>query len=211
MDDILKPGINDYCITMTQPGPTLLEEVFQTTKSTIALPQMISSRVSGRLLKILTQISNANRVLEVGMFTGYSALCMAESLPPDGKIVCCEIEQKHIDIASSFFRKSPHGYKIQVLKGPALQTLESLDEQFDLAFIDADKENYPAYYELVLKLTRPGGVILIDDVLRRGRVLDPKGPEEIAIHQLNDFISRDSRVENVLISVRDGINLIRKN
>jgi caffeoyl-CoA O-methyltransferase len=149
-------------------------------------------------------------VLEIGTFTGYSALSMAEGLPDDGSVVTCEIEPAHADMARRYFDASPHGRKIGIRMGPALETLAHLEGPFDLAFIDADKENYPAYYERTVELVRPGGLILVDNTLWSGLVLKPHDRESIAIDSLNKRIAGDARVENVLLTVRDGLQVVRR-
>jgi caffeoyl-CoA O-methyltransferase len=173
-------------------------------------PQMLTGRLEGRLLKLLAALCGAERVLEIGTFTGYSALSMAEGLPDDGRIITCEIEKAHAAMAQRYFDRSPHGKKIEIRLGPALETLASLTGPFDLAFIDADKGNYPAYYERSVELVRPGGLILVDNTLWSGQVLNPQDAESKAIDALNRRIAADARVENVLLTVRDGLQVVRK-
>jgi caffeoyl-CoA O-methyltransferase len=135
---------------------------------------------------------------------------MAEGMPEDGKVLTCEIEPVHAAMAQRYFDASPHGKKIEIRMGPALETIAGLQGPFDLAFIDADKENYPAYYERTLELIRPGGLILVDNTLWSGLVLKPHDRESIAIDAVNKRIIRDDRVENVLLTVRDGLQVVRK-
>ena len=208
--DIIDKGLERYAYEHTAPEPALLQRLSDETHAGMQMPQMLTGRLEGRLLKLLVLMSGARRVLEIGTFTGYSALSMAEGLPEDGSVETCEIEAAHATMAKRYFDASPHGKKIRIRMGPALATLESLQGPFDLAFIDADKENYPAYYEKVIGLIRPGGLLLLDNTLWSGRVLRPQDPESIAIHTLNGRIAKDDRVENVLLTVRDGIQLVRK-
>ena len=206
--DLLSRDIVNYTERLTGDEPSLLKELSNETYKSQSIPQMLSGRVPGRLFKMLTKISAATRVLEVGMFTGYSALCFAEALPEDGEVVTCEIDREVIQFARSFFDKSPHGHKIKIKQGSALETLKALDSKFDIAFIDADKKNYPAYYKLILPKMRAGGLILIDNCLWSGKVLAPDDEDTNAIHSLNMMIREDPSVENIILTIRDGIHLV---
>jgi caffeoyl-CoA O-methyltransferase len=155
-------------------------------------------------------MSSAKRVLEVGTFTGYSALMMASALPGEGKLVTLDRDPVATAVARRYFAESGLGDRIQLLLGPALDTLASLSGPFDFAFLDADKENYPRYYERILELLRPGGILAVDNVLWSGKVLDPRDEETRAIHELNQRALRDPRVDSALLTVRDGVLLVRK-
>lgn len=210
--DFIDKNVEKYAFDHTAPEPDLLRKLSDETYAKMEWPTMLTGRLEGRLLKLLARISGARRALEIGTFTGYSALSIAEGLPEDGRVVTCEIEPRNADFARRYFGSSPHGGKIEIRLGPALETLKVLEggEPFDLAFIDADKENYPAYYERVMELVRPGGLIVVDNTLWSGRVLDPRDKDSLAIDALNQRIARDKRVENVLLTVRDGVQLVRK-
>jgi caffeoyl-CoA O-methyltransferase len=208
--DFIDKDLERYAFDHTAPEPELLQRLSDETHAKMQMPQMLTGRLEGRLLKLLARMSGARRVVEIGTFTGYSALSLAEGMPADGTLVTCEIDPAHAAMAQRYFDASPHGNKIRILMGPALATLESLEGPFDLAFIDADKENYPAYYERVIGLIRPGGLVLVDNTLWSGRVLLPRDAESIAIDTLNRRIAKDDRVENVLLTVRDGLQLVRK-
>lgn len=203
--------LNDYCIETTQSEPDLLIELVDKTYSDMGYPNKLSGKIVGRTLKVLTTIKQPKRALEIGMFTGYSALSIAEGMPDDGELICCETNPRAIEFAQSFFDRSPNGHKINAIFGPALDTIKNLDGLFDLVFIDADKRNYLNYYEAVLPLVSKGGIIIIDNSLWQGRVLDPKENSDIAVNDLNRFIAQDNRVENVHLNVRDGLNLVVKN
>jgi caffeoyl-CoA O-methyltransferase len=166
----------------------------------------------GALLAMLVRLSGARRVLEIGTFTGYSALCMAEALPKNGRLITCELRAERAEIAQSFFKRSPHGRKIKLRLGPALETLAGLpgSATFDFVFLDADKENYVNYYEAVLPRLRSSGLIVADNVLWSGRVLAPKKKSDRAVVAFNKHVRRDPRVECVMLPVRDGVSLIRK-
>jgi caffeoyl-CoA O-methyltransferase len=174
-------------------------------------PQMIVGPLEGAFLKMMTQVVQAKRVLEIGMFTGYSALCFAEALPTDGTVLTCEIDEESAALARQYFAQSPIGKKIEVRMGPALDTMRHLKGPFDLIFIDADKINYVNYYRRALDLLAPRGLILIDNVLWDGDVLKQPAPDEktAAIQELNRVVATDPRVTAVLVTVRDGILVIR--
>ncbi|MEZ4846798.1 MAG: class I SAM-dependent methyltransferase [Bdellovibrionota bacterium] len=160
--------------------------------------------------KMVVQMTGAKRVLEIGTFTGYSAPWMVQGLPSDGELVTCDVSPENAKIAQGFFDQSPYKKNIHLKVGSALDTLETLKGPFDVAFIDADKANYSAYYEKCMELVRPGGSILVDNTLWSGAVLDPKEKSDIAIHALNEKIANDPRVDSVLITIRDGIQWARK-
>jgi len=212
MIPIVPPPIDAYCLAHTTPADPLLDELAAYTRAHCKLPQMLTGPVEGTFLRMLVQASGARRVLEIGTYTGYSALSMAAGLPDDGQLTTCEIDAEHARIAGSFFDRSLHGRKIDLRLGAALETLRVLpaDARFDFAFLDADKENYLNYYEALLPRMRPGGLIAADNTLWSGKVLDPREKSDHAIVAFNSYVARDTRVEQVLLSVRDGVLLIRK-
>ncbi len=210
MSFVIDEEIEEYAHRSTRPEPPLLEELAVKTHQSMELPQMLTGRLEGRFLKLLVQLVQPKFILEVGTFTGYSALSMAEGLPEDGRLITCEVDPKARAMAQAAFDASPHGKKIEIKMGPALTTIRQLKEPIDLSFIDTDKESYPDYYEEILARTRPGGVILLDNMLWSGRVLDPKDADSKAVDRLNRIIAADERVENVLLTVRDGIQFVRK-
>jgi caffeoyl-CoA O-methyltransferase len=173
---------------------------------------MLVGPFEGAFLKMMTQLVQATRVLEIGMFTGYSAFCFAEALPTDGVVITCEIDEESAALARAYFTRSPVGKKIELRMGPALDTMGRLKGPFDLIFIDADKINYVNYYQRALDLLSPHGVILIDNVLWSGEVLKQPPPDEqtAAIQELNRMVSADSRVSAVLVTIRDGVLVVRR-
>jgi caffeoyl-CoA O-methyltransferase len=173
-------------------------------------PQMQVDAIEGRFLKMLVRLTGARAILEVGMFTGYSALMMAEGLPENGRLITCEIDPKAEEIARRYFGESPYGHKITVRMGPALETIETLSDPLDLVFIDADKTNYSNYYEATLPLLKPGGLIIADNVLWSGKVLHPQDADDHAIVAFDCMVQSDPRVENVCLTVRDGMMLAWK-
>lgn len=212
LEQYISPLINDYCDRLTHEPPRLLHELKEETYAHTSKPRMFSGHVEGRLLKMLVQLLQARCVLEIGTFTGGSALSMAEGLPEDGKLITCDVDKKNTQIALKYFARSPHGHKITLKLGDALKTIKNLDMIFDLVFIDADKENYKNYYEACLPRLRRGGLIVFDNSLWGGLVLNPPPGdlESQTIAQVNELVARDERVENVLLSVRDGMNIVRK-
>ena len=203
--------IERYVAEHSEPLPPLMEELVAETKDGMGnRAVMLSGQIEGVLLQTLIASLGATRVLEVGMFTGFSALMMAAALPANGKLITCEINDQAISLAERYFARSAHGGKIDIRRGPAIDTLRELEPPFDLVFIDADKTNYTAYYEASLDLLAPKGVIVVDNVLWSGDVLDPKDDDGKAIVAFNQHVQDDDRVTNVILTVRDGISLIRR-
>ena len=210
MITFIEKEIEDYARHHTKPEPDLLLKLITTTYELTSNPQMLTGRIEGRFLKLLVQIARPRLVVEIGMFTGYSALSMAEGLPEGGRIITCDIDPKARDIAETVFKESPFGNRIEIKMGPALDSLRQINEPIDFSFIDADKVGYPTYYEEIVKRTRSGGLIVIDNMFLSGRVLNPQDESASAVDQLNNTIAHDDRVENVLLTIRDGVQLIRK-
>ena len=209
--NLLDPALDRYTHDHTTPRGPLFDALREVTFATMSSPHMQVGRVEGTLLALLCRLMSARRVLEIGTFTGFSALSMAEALPDDGVLLTCDVDPVATATARSFFDRSPHGRKITILLGPALPTIAALpDEPFDLAFIDADKEHYSDYYEAILPRMRRGGLIVADNTLWSGKVLAPTAATDHAIVRFNDQVSADPRVENVLLSVRDGMMLAYK-
>jgi caffeoyl-CoA O-methyltransferase len=210
MELLTDEAIDRYAFENTRPENELLRSLAERTEREMDDPQMLTGRVEGRLLKLLVQLCRPRLVLEIGTFTGYSAMSMAEGLGPEGRIVTCEIDPRAQKVAQAAFDASPVGDRIEIRMGSALETIRSLDEAIDLSFIDADKEHYPEYYESILERTRPGGLLVLDNMLWSGKVLDPQEEIPRVLDALNRRITDDERVENVLLTVRDGVQLVRK-
>jgi caffeoyl-CoA O-methyltransferase len=212
MQNIVPEALETYCAAHTTAAEPLLEELAAFTRAHCRHSQMLTGPVEGRLLRMLVLAIGARRILEIGTFTGYSALSMAAGLTDGGELITCEIDAEHARIAQSFFDRSDYGSRIHLRHGAALDTISNLpaSESFDLVFIDADKENYISYYEAVLPLLRPGGLLAADNTLWSGKVLAPQEKSDHAIVAFNAHVARDARVEHVLLSVRDGVMLIRK-
>jgi len=210
MLSLVSEAIELYAERSTLPEPEQLQKLMAFTYENMELPQMLTGRLEGRLLKLLVQLCRPKLVFEVGTFTGYSALSMAEGLSEGGRIITCDNDPEAQKVAQAAFDASPYRSKIELRMGEAMDTIRQLDEVIDFSFIDADKVVYPEYYEAILEKTRPGGVILLDNMFQSGRVLDPQDSASRTIHQLNETICKDRRVENVLFTVRDGVQFVRK-
>ena len=212
MSPAVPPEIDQYAKDHTSPEPGRLLALAEETQGSTAAPQMMVGHLEGRFLKLLVQLARARRVLEIGTFTGYSALSMAEGLPPDGRIVTCEIDERHAEIARRHIAASPYADRIEVRLGPAIETLATLDGPFDLVFVDADKTGYAAYLDAVLPKLADGGLIAVDNVLWSGKVLAPSAddPDTAALRAFNDRVRDDPALEVVMLTVRDGISLIRR-
>jgi caffeoyl-CoA O-methyltransferase len=212
MKPIVSPEIEAYCAAHSSASSSLLAELYDYTTRNIPNAQMLVGPWEAAFLQTLVRISGARLVLEIGTFTGYSALAVAEALPADGKIITCEVDDKHAAIARTFFTRSDHAHKIELRFGPALKTLQTLplEPAFDLVFVDADKENYLKYYEAVLPRLKNGGLILADNVLWSGRVLAPNAETDYAIVAFNAAVRADTRVRCVMVPIRDGVSVIQK-
>ena len=212
MADVVPEPIQRYAEEHTTPQPPLLEELAAETRETLRVPQMLTGPVEGRLLQQLVFAAGARRVLELGTYSGYSALSMAEGLPPDGRIDTCEVDERHAEVARRYIARSPYADLITVHVGPALESIARLDGDFDLVFIDADKENYVNYYEAVLPRLSERGLIVADNTLWSGRVLEPQHEDEStrAVAAFNEHVRNDERVVCVQLTVRDGVTLIRR-
>lgn len=209
---MIDADITDYANKMSKPVSKELAGIQEETFDHIAGAGMLSGSVHANLFHILCKTLQAKYALEIGTFTGYSALAVAEALPVDGKLIACDIDDGEAQaLARKYWATSKHGSKIELKIGNALDIIPTLTQQFDFVFIDADKVSYPKYYELVLPKVRSGGLIVADNVLRNGQVLD-KHPSEStkAIIEFNEQVLHDDRVENVLLTVRDGVTIIRK-
>ena len=210
--DFVNRDIENYTYDHTQIEEDLLWRLELETYDQLEIPQMLTGRIEGRLLKMLAQLLGARRIIEIGTFGGYSAISMAEALPEDGYIVTCEIDPVAIQFAKRFFDESPYGKKIVLEEGPALDTLQSLSGSFDMAFIDADKENYLNYYEALLPMMRSGGLIVVDNVLWSGKVIEKVQEDDIstqALLEYNKMLVNDERIETVLLPIRDGLTISR--
>jgi len=208
-----KLNLENYILSHSETEPEYLAKVNRATHLRMINPRMLSGAFQGRVLAMFCHMIQPRRVLELGTFTGYSALCLAEALPDDGLVHTIECDDELEDFILMNLSGSEHGSKVRLHIGDALAEIEKLDETFDLIFIDADKKEYLAYYEAVLPKLRPGGFILADNTLWDGKVLkaiEPNDKQTLEICRFNDFVGTDPRVEKVLLPLRDGLTVIRK-
>jgi caffeoyl-CoA O-methyltransferase len=211
--DFISEELVHYTESHTTPESELLQKLNRETWAKIIMPRMLSGHLQGRVLSMFSNMIKPSRILEIGTYTGYSAICLAEGLTPDGKLFTIDINEELESMVKRYVSESPARDKIITMTGNAMQIIPKLNEQFDLDFIDADKENYSNYYDLVFDKIKPGGYIIADNVLWSGNVLksDSEMDEETkAINDYNNKIQNDPRVENVLFPVRDGLMVARK-
>ena len=209
---VVDEKIEAYAVAHSTAEHPVLAALAAETRETEESHGMMVGVLEGRFLETLVWLSGARRVLEIGTFTGYSALSMAAALPSDGRLITCEVSPERADVARRHFDASPWGDRIEIRVGPALDTVAGLDGPFDLVFIDADKTNYRNYYEAVLPKLADRGLIAVDNVLWSGRVLDPADgtDDTVAIRAFNDFVASDERVTCVVTTIRDGVTLVRR-
>jgi caffeoyl-CoA O-methyltransferase len=209
---IVREDIERYADEHTTPHPELLQRLAEETKATLERPQMLTGRIEGRFLEFAVYMTSALRILEIGTYSGYSAISMAAALPPGGRIDTCEVEEKHAAVARRYIEEAGYTDRITIHLGPALESIERLEGDFDFVFIDADKQNYVNYYEAVLPRLSERGVIAADNTLWGGRVIDESEQDEAtnAIRAFNDHVRDDGRVVAVMLTVRDGVTLIRR-
>ncbi|MBA2568364.1 MAG: class I SAM-dependent methyltransferase [Actinobacteria bacterium] len=211
MSFIVEPKVEEYAEEHTTPDGELFERLAEETRTRMSAPQMMVGRIEGRFLAELVRLSGARRILEIGTFTGYSSISMASALPPEGRIITCDVDSEATEIARRYMDESGHGEKIEIRLGPALETLETLEGFFDLVFIDADKPNYTRYYEAALPLLADDGLLIADNVLWSGSVIEEGGDESTrAIKEFNEHVRADGRTVAVMLTVRDGMTLVRK-
>jgi len=210
---MLPAEISEYLLTHCTPADDVLRDLAAETRA--QLPDQAGMQVShdeGELLTLLVKLSGARDAIEVGVFTGYSGLCIARGLPADGHLLACDVSEDYTAVARRYWERAGVADRIELRLAPALDTLKALPaaEAYDFAFIDADKQGYRGYYEELVPRLRPGGLIVLDNVLRGGHVIDGTRPADVAIREVNDAIVADPRVESVMLPVRDGVTLVRK-
>ena len=203
-------NIENYARAHTKNESLILHEIFNEAFSKTKYPDMSVGHVTGAFLRLLVQITGAKKILEIGTYAGYSALAMAEGMRSNGGVITLDKDPKITDIARIYWNNSPHGKKIRLVLGDARETLKKIDGFFDIVFIDADKISYPFYWEECVPKVRTGGLIITDNVLWKGRVLNPKDEESLAIDSFNKIVLSDNRVEAVMLTVRDGLMLAYK-
>lgn len=211
--DFLPKKIDEYADKYTQAEDPVLEELSRETHLKILQPRMLSGNLQGQLLSLLSKMQQPKFIVEIGTYTGYSAICLAKGLQKDGKILTIDINEELYDFTSSFFKKAGIEDQVDFQIGNALNILKHVDTPIDLVFIDADKENYVHYFDLLIDKVRPGGLILADNVLWSGKVIQEVNPKDIETKGLIAYaekVKNDDRVENLLLPVRDGLLISRK-
>ena len=214
MSDIVNNKIEDYIRKNSSKEPKILKDLNKETHLKVLNPRMLSGHIQGRFLSIITKLIKPKKILEIGTYTGYSAICMAEGLIENGIIHTIDINEELVSIQNKYFAKSKCNNSIIQHVGDARSIIKSINEKFDLVFLDADKENYIEYYELVIEKVKKGGLIIADNVLWTGKVVEPKKDDDELTQYLIDFnkmINEDDRVENIILPLRDGLNVILKN
>ncbi|MCO5230686.1 MAG: O-methyltransferase [Chitinophagales bacterium] len=211
MSELLSNEIEDYIHNHCSEVSSALQQLERKTHTDILMPRMLSGKVQGTFLSIISRLMQPKRVLEIGTFTGYSAICLAEGLQEDGILITIDINEEREDIVNEAIHAAGMDGKIKPLIGNALELIPTIDEKLDIVFIDADKINYSQYFDLVIDKVRPGGIILADNVLWSGKIVaDKKDKDTVALKIFNEKVQQDSRVDNVILSIRDGITLIYK-
>lgn len=211
--DFIDESLLQYAELHSSPESELLQKLHRETLSKVIMPRMISGHLQGRALAMFSRMVRPVRILEIGTYTGYSALCLAEGLLENGKLITIDINDELEEMACRYFAESPFGKKIEFLHGDALQLVPKLNETFDLVFLDADKEHYPHYLPMIIDKLNPGGFIIADNVLWSGKVLNDHQEmdvETLAIDEFNRMVRKDARLEKVLLPVRDGLMIIQK-
>lgn len=212
MSHFISEELNTYCEQYSSEEPILLSELNRQTHLKTELPHMVSGHLQGRTLSMISHMLKPNYILEIGTFTGYSALCLSEGLPANGKLISIEVDPEQADMASDFVEKSPYKHQIEIMVGKASDIIPFLNYDFNLVFIDADKVNYSNYFDLIISKVTKGGYIIADNVLFHGEVLKAEGLSKNAAAMVayNEKIAKDTRVENVLLPIRDGLMISRK-
>ena len=214
MSDIVNNKIEDYIRKNSSKEPEILKDLNKETYLKVLNPRMLSGHLQGRFLSIITKLIKPKKILEIGTYTGYSAICMSEGLVENGIIHTIDINEELVSIQNKYFAKSECNNSIIQHVGDARNIIKSINEKFDLVFLDADKENYIEYYELVIEKVKKGGLIIADNVLWTGKVVEPDKDDDELTQYLIDFnkmINEDDRVENIILPLRDGLNIILKN
>jgi caffeoyl-CoA O-methyltransferase len=210
MSDLVRSDVEAYAAAHTTPFGPAMDALHAEATDVLPYPSMLSGPVVGRLLETLVAVARPQLVVEVGTYAGYSALAMAAALPPGGRVVTLELDDAHADFAQRHIDASPYADRIEIVRGAAGESLAALDGPFDLVFIDADKTGYRAYYEAALAKLAPQGLIVADNTLRDGGVLDPQDAGDEAMASLNDAWASDPRVIATQLTVRDGLTLLRR-
>ena len=211
--NFLPEALDTYVVNHSENEPELLQELTRETFQKILQPRMLSGHYQGRVLSMISKLVHPKNILEIGTYTGYSALCLAEGMQADGELHTIDINEELLDFQRQFFDKSEYGKQIHQHLGNALDIIPTLDMMFDLVFIDADKDNYPNYFNCIIDKLNKGGIILSDNVLWSGKVIEPLKDDDVstkALLEYNQLLKNDPRVETVMLPIRDGLTISRK-
>jgi caffeoyl-CoA O-methyltransferase len=211
--EFISKDLSDYCENNTSPESEVLSNLNRETHLKVVSPRMLSGHLQGRFLSFISKLQQPKLIIEIGTYTGYSALCLAEGLHPNGKLISIDVNEETSSFAKSFIAKTEYADKIELVLADAKEYVGTINNPIDLVFIDADKKNYLAYYHLVIDKLNKGGLIIADNVLWSGKITMPESAmdrETLALHQFNQFVQQDTRVENILLPIRDGLMVVRK-
>ncbi len=211
--EFITKELSNYCDNYTKPENDLLSKLNRETHLKVVSPRMLSGHLQGRFLSFISKLHQPKFILEIGTYTGYSALSLAEGLKPDGKLVTLDVNEETSSFAKTFIQQTEYANQIELVVADAMEYIKTINQNIDLVFIDADKKNYLNYYHLVIDKLSKGGIIIADNVLWSGKITMPENEmdrETLALHQFNQFVQNDERVENVLLPIRDGLMMVRK-
>jgi caffeoyl-CoA O-methyltransferase len=211
--EFISKDLSDYCESHTSPESEVLAKLNRETHLKVVSPRMLSGHLQGRFLSFISKLQQPKLIVEIGTYTGYSALCLAEGLAGNGKLISIDVNEETSAFARSFIDKTEYAPKIELVLADAKEYIPTINQPMDLVFIDADKKNYLSYYHLVIDKLNKGGLIIADNVLWSGKITMPENgmdKETLALHQFNEFVQQDNRVENMLLPIRDGLMVVRK-
>ena len=211
--EFISKELSDYCENNTTPESEILSKLNRETHLKVVSPRMLSGHLQGRFLSFISKLQQPKLIVEIGTYTGYSALCLAEGLVKDGKLISIDVNEETSSFAKSFISKTEYANQIDLVLADAKEFVTTINKPIDLVFIDADKKNYLNYYHLIIDKIKSGGLIIADNVLWSGKITMPEKEmdrETLALHQFNQFVQQDSRVENILLPIRDGLMIVRK-
>ena len=214
MINFIDDNILNYSISKSEKESKLLNDLYRETYLKVLNPRMISGHYQGRILSLISKIVSPKKILEIGTYTGYSAICLCEGMDKDGVLHTIDNNKELVKIQNKYFKKANLKDKIVQHSGDAKNIIPSIDEEFDIVFIDADKESYPEYYDLIINKVRSGGIIIADNILWSGKILEKVEKDDQAtqsIIEFNNKIIEDDRVKNIILPIRDGLNIVRKN
>ena len=212
--EFISEALSNYSEQQSEAESALLSELNRETHLKVMSPRMLSGHLQGRFLSLISKLAKPNNILEIGTYTGYSALCLAEGLTPEGKLITIDPNEETNVVANKYFQKSAYAKQIELKAGDATKIIPSLNQTFDIVFIDADKRNYALYFDMVIDKVKKGGLIIADNVLWSGKVLMPENEMDVdtrGIHDFNKKVNEDKRVTNLLLPVRDGLMIMMKN